>query len=382
MSSVGPNTDFADELARSQLAAIVASSDDAIIGKTLDGIITSWNRGAERMYGYTAQEAIGRSISMLLPADEQNEMPGILQRLQAGDRINHYQTKRRRKDGTILDISLSVSPIRDPEGRIVGAAAIGRDITELKRSEEALNRALADLRERTNELARSNAELQRFAQIASHDLQEPARTVMNFCDLLERRYQGQLDEKAREWIGFAVAGARRMQGLIAELHDYARLQSRAKPFELTDCEAVLEAAIANLHSSIEETHAEVTHDPLPTLMADASQLVQLFQNLIGNGIKFHGEQPPRIHVSGQREGDEWVFAVRDNGIGIDTRHHDHIFLLFRRLHQEQEYPGTGLGLAICKRVVEQHRGRIWVESEHGAGSVFYFALPVQTEARL
>ena len=365
---------------RSYLAAIVESSDDAIIGKSLDGTITSWNRGAERIYGYAATEMIGRSIAVLTAPDQSEEIAGILMRIKEGERVEHYETKRRRKDGSIIDISLTVSPIKDENDRIVGASAIGRDISQAKRAKEALQGALQDLRHLTDELARSNSELQRFAYVTSHDLQEPARTVASFCELLEHRYRGELDEKAQEWIGYAVAGGQRMRALVAGLLEYSRLESHTKPFAPADCAGLLAEALANLHYSIDESLAEVTFDPLPVVTADATRLVQLFQNLIGNAIKYSGRTPPRVHISAERRDDDWVFSVRDNGIGIEPRHREQIFDMFQRVHAQNQYPGTGIGLAICKRVVEQHRGRIWVESEPGRGSVFYFSLPIQPGA--
>jgi len=365
---------------RSHLAAIVESSDDAIIGETLDGIVTSCNQGAERIYGYTAAEMIGKSVDLLVPPDREDEIPTILKRIRNGDRVEHYETKRRRRDGTVIDISLTVSPIKDKAGRIVGSSAIARDVTVAKRADEALG-MVDELRQRTDELARSNSELQRFAYVASHDLQEPVRTVATYCELLNDRYKAQLDEKAREWIGYAVAGARRMHGLIADLLEYSRLQSPTRPFAPTDCGSVVAEVIANLRISIDEMQAEVSHDPLPIVTADASQLAHLFQNLIANAIKFRGNQPPRVHVSAERHGDEWVFSVRDNGIGIEPRHCQQIFDVFKRLHPEGQYPGTGIGLSICKRVVEHHQGRVWVESEPGRGSVFYFSLPLRTGAQ-
>ena len=363
------------------LAAIVESSADAVIGKDLDGIVTSWNQGAERIYGYSARDILGRSIIRLAMPDRLDEIPKMLERLKAGEQIQSYETRRRRKDGAVVDISLSVSPIKDPEGRIVGASAIERDITLAKRAEQALQKAHEELRERTEQLARSNTELERFAYVASHDLQEPARTVASFCELLQRRCGELLDDKALEWIGFAVDGARRMQRLIADLLEYSRAQTRTRSFEPTDCAAVVDEALGNLRASIEEARAQVTQDALPSVTADAAQLVQVFQNLIGNAIKFHGVEPPRVHVSAERSAGEWIFSVRDNGVGIEPQHRDQIFEVFRRLHPQGKYPGTGIGLAICKRVVERHRGHIWVESTPGRGSVFYFSIPVQSEVQ-
>ena len=242
------------------------------------------------------------------------------------------------------------------------------DITERKQAEEALAR-------RTEELARSNTELEQFAYIASHDLQEPLRMVAGYVQLLARRYQGKLDSDADEFIAFAVDGATRMQALIDDLLDYSRVGTRAKKIEPTDCEAVLDGALSDLERAVEETGAVVTHDPLPRVMADEIQLGRVFQNLIGNAIKFRGDEPPRIHVSAEEQQNEWRFTVRDNGIGIEPRHHDRIFAVFSRLHGRSAYPGTGMGLAICKRIVERHGGRIWVESELGKSSTFYFTMP-------
>lgn len=237
-----------------------------------------------------------------------------------------------------------------------------------KRAEEALA-------QKAQELSRSNADLEYFAYIASHDLQEPLRMVSSYLQLLERRYKDQLDADAREFIAYAVGGASRMQALINALLSYSRVGTRGKPFEPTDCSMVLERALTNLKVAIEENDAVVTHDPLPTVMADEVQLAQVFQNLIGNAIKFRGERPPQVHIGAQRGKGEWVFSVRDNGIGIDPQHFERIFMIFQRLHSQDEYPGTGIGLAICKRIVERHGGRIWVESQPGQGSTFYFTIP-------
>jgi light-regulated signal transduction histidine kinase (bacteriophytochrome) len=244
------------------------------------------------------------------------------------------------------------------------------DITERKQGEEKIQMTLEDLE-------RSNKELEQFAYVASHDLQEPLRMVSSFTQMLGRRYKDKLDADAKDFIGFAVDGANRMQVLINDLLMYSRVGTRGKPFEPTDMNEVLGRAIANLRVAIEESHTIITNDELPTVRADAIQIVQLFQNLLSNSIKFRANNTPCVHVSFTERSDEWVFSVKDNGIGIAPAYHERIFVIFRRLQTKGEYPGTGIGLAICKKIVERHGGKIWVESELGKGSTFYFTIPKQ-----
>jgi len=252
--------------------------------------------------------------------------------------------------------------------------SVSREITERQRAEK-------ELKETLGELARSNAELEQFAYVASHDLQEPLRMVSSYVQLLARRYQGKLDEDADEFIGFAVDGANRMQGLINDLLTYSRVGTKGKPFETTDCNRVLSEALLNLSAATDESGAVITNDKLPTVMADKTQMVQLIQNLVANAIKFRNKDHPCIHVSSEQKNGTWVFSVSDNGIGIDSEYYDRIFAIFQRLHGKTEYPGTGIGLAVCKRIVERHGGRIWVDSQSGKGSRFYFTMPV-TESSL
>ncbi len=241
----------------------------------------------------------------------------------------------------------------------------------------ALQREQADeaLRRTAEDLRRSNLDLEQFAYVASHDLQEPLRLVTGYMQLLKQRYEGRLDATADEFIGFAVEGATRMSQLIKDLLAYSRVGTRGGRFRRTECGAVLEEVLAGLQLTIEEHHATVTHDPLPAIRGDTTQLGQLFQNLIGNAIKFNGKEPPRIHIGVRLVDEMWEFAVSDNGIGMDARHFERIFMMFQRLHSREQYPGTGIGLTICKRIVERHGGRIWVESRPGEGSTFRFTLP-------
>src|SRR6185437_1906876 len=246
-------------------------------------------------------------------------------------------------------------------------------------AEEERLKAMEKLKRTTMDLERSNTELQQFAYVASHDLTEPLRMVVSYLELLNSRAGEKLGAEDREFIGYASDGARRMQHLIQDLLAYARVDTRGRPLEPTDCERVMASVMANLKVAMAESQTVIEQDPLPTVEGDAVQLTQVFQNLIGNAIKFRGKAAPKIHVGARRQEGEWIFHVKDNGIGIDPRNFDRIFFLFQRLHTRQEYPGTGMGLAICKKIVERHGGRIWVESKPGEGTAFYFTIPAKNE---
>jgi light-regulated signal transduction histidine kinase (bacteriophytochrome) len=248
-----------------------------------------------------------------------------------------------------------------------------RENTERAAAEEAL-------REKTQALARSNADLEQFAYVASHDLQEPLRMVSSYMQLFERRYKGALDAQADKYIDYAVDGAKRMQALIAGLLEYSRVGRADEPSAPVDTAAALEQALTNLRSALEESQAVVTHDPLPRVLGVGAHITRVFQNLVGNGLKFRRpDLPPRIHVAARRRGPEALFTVSDNGIGIDPQYSDRVFVIFQRLHTRSEYPGTGIGLSVCKKVVERHGGRIWLESEPGVGTSFFFTLPAPEE---
>ena len=260
---------------------------------------------------------------------------------------------------------------------IVGLLA--RNLKKDRDRQTELARSNAELYDRTRkqaaELTRSNTELEQFAYVASHDLQEPLRMITGYLGLLAKRYKGKLDQDADDFIGFAADGAKRMKVLIGDLLTYSRVGTRGKEFALTDCGAVVAGTLRALQPAIEESAAKVTHDPLPTVMGDESQLLQLFQNLIGNAIKYRDNKPPVVQVSCKQEGGNWLFSVRDNGIGIDPKYAERIFVIFQRLHSGNQYAGTGIGLAVCKKIVERHGGKIWVESEPGKGAAFHFTIP-------
>ncbi len=473
------------------LSAIVESSDDAIISKNLDGVITSWNKSAQRLFGHTAEEAIGQTVAnLLIPEDRQDEEPDILARLRRGERVDHFETVRRRKDGSLIDISLTISPVRDAQGVIIGASKIARDITESKRIQAALAESEARFRQladtmpqivwtarpdgtvdyfnerwfqftgfsripsadiswedilhpddlpRTrdawsaavrsgqsygieyrfldrqenrwrwfvgravpvrdmggeivkwfgtstdideqkrvqDELRRANEDLEQFAFSASHDLQEPLRGIKIYSELLATRHADKLEGEALKFMRFLRHGAIRMETLLRDLLTYTQVTRFDQPVEVVDASESVKTALANLSSAITDTGAQITVGPLPSLPVNCTHLQQLFQNLVGNAIKYRSpERPPIVHVSAERQNEYWLFSVADNGIGIDPDYKENIFGLFKRLHNSNEYSGTGIGLAICQRIVDRYHGRIWVESEPERGSTFRFALPV------
>lgn len=332
--------------------------------------ITRFNHAFEHLTGYTASEVIGKELNMLFPEASRDESLNKIERTLSGEHWESVEIQILRKDGDVRIALWNSANIYAEDGRtLLATIAQGQDITERKQAEAKLKQSIAELK-------RSNAELEQFAYVASHDLQEPLRMVSSYTQLLARRYRGKLDADADDFIAYAVDGSNRMQMLINDLLAYSRVSTRGKPFEPTDCEAILSQIRVNLQAAIEESDAVITHDPLPTVVADASQLAQLLQNLIGNAVKFRSEEPLHVHVSAEQKGNEWVFSVRDNGIGIDPEYADRIFIVFQRLHNRDEYPGTGIGLAICKKIVERHGGRIWVESQPGKGSTFYFTIPI------
>jgi light-regulated signal transduction histidine kinase (bacteriophytochrome) len=327
--------------------------------------------------------AVDYLVKPLVPVILRAKVMGFVELFQKTDQVQRQAERLRQMERQDFERRLAEQALRQAEERYREVerlnAELERRVVERTAALEAANRELhreiAQRQRTAAELTRSNRELEQFAYVASHDLKEPLRKVRVFLQLLERRCRGRLDDQAEEFIAHAVASAARMQQLVNDLLAFARVGSRGKPFEPTDCRAILARAVANLDAAVRESGAEVSHGPLPTVPADARQLEQLFQNLLGNAIKFRGTRPPVVRVEARRQGDEWLFAVRDNGIGIEPQYAQRIFVIFERLHGAAEYPGTGIGLAICNKIVERHGGRIWVKSEPGRGATFYFTLP-------
>ncbi|MGB2639167.1 MAG: PAS domain S-box protein [Candidatus Acidiferrum sp.] len=350
---------------------LLEAAPDAMVVVNQRGAIVLLNVQAEKQFGYSRDELVGQKVKNIIPegfaerlvADALRSVEDALAQ-QIGTGI---ELTGRRKDRTEFPIELMLSPLESAEGILVTAAV--RDITKRKKAE-------ADLLSKVEELNRSNEELGQFAYIASHDLQEPLRMVASYTQLLSRRYKGKLDNDADEFIAFAVDGASRMQRLIKDLLAYSRVGTKGRDLLGISSEEALLDALINLRGAIEESGAQVTHDPLPTVLADEMQLVQLFQNLVGNAIKYQNPGVPRVHITAAKKtgGTKWTFSVKDNGLGIDPQYFERIFGMFQRLHKREEFAGTGIGLAICKKIVERHGGSISVESRPGHGSTFRFAL--------
>lgn len=395
--SVAALSDHASAVER--LTAIIELSPTAMIMIDSRGRVALMNREAELLFGYDRAELLGHAVEELVPAEFRAHHPALRDGFCAEPRPRRMGAGRDlfavRKDGSRFPVEIGLNPVRTDDGLFVLSAIV--DITERKRLETALLHANEELeqrvRERTAQLLRqaeelqrandalehSNMELQQFAYIASHDLQSPLRSISGFVQLLRSEYEGRLDAQADDWIRRTVQAIEQMHMLIRDVLAYSRIESRASPFLPVPLRRVFDDAVSQLETTIRELGAQVSCDELPTVAGDPPQLVQLLENLIGNALKYRGAEVPRVHVSAQHAPDHWVLAVRDNGIGIDPRHHERIFEIFRRLHDQQQYPGSGIGLAVCRRVVQRHGGRIWVESEPGHGSVFYFTIAERKE---
>ncbi|HEU5330488.1 MAG TPA: PAS domain S-box protein [Thermomicrobiales bacterium] len=367
------------EAAEAQFRGLLEAAPDGIVIVDHTGTIQLVNRMTELLFGYNRNELLGQPVELLIPEQLRDQhvthRTGYMARPATRPMGVGLELLGRCKDGREFPVEISLSPLHMGTDLLV--TAVIRDISRRRQAERELRDTAARLARQTTELARSNAELEQFAYVASHDLQEPLRMVASYTQLLARRYRGRLDDDADEFIGYAVDGATRMQQLIQDLLTYSRVGTRGLHVEPVNCTAVAERVVADLHAAITESAATVTIGPLPTLPGDRMQLGQLFQNLIANAIKYHGEAPPEVALAATREGQFWHFTVQDNGIGIAPEYAERIFVIFQRLHTQTEYSGTGIGLAICRKIVERHGGRIWVEPTPGPGATFHFTLPAE-----
>jgi PAS domain S-box-containing protein len=345
---------------------VLRDNVEAIVITDTQGNIEWANNTFSTLTGYARADVLEKNLGFLF-ANGQSVYETMRRKL---NEANHHEFEIliRRKDGSKFPAEATLSVVRSDADMITHHVLEFSDITDFLHAREELIR-------RTKELSRSNKELEQFAYVASHDLQEPLRMVASYTQLIAQRYRGKLDADADEFIHYAVDGATRMQAIINDLLALSRVSTRNTPFSKTDTKLALDKALATLRLVIGETGATIICDSLPTLNADGSQFTQLFQNLIGNAIKFRGSNPPRIEIGAEPRGGKWVFHVRDNGIGIAPEYFERIFLMFQRLHTQKEYPGTGIGLTICKKIVERHGGQMWIESEPGKGTTFYFTIP-------
>ena len=355
---------------RSHLASIVESSDDAIVSKTREGIIESWNRGAERIFGYTAEEAIGKPILLIVPQDRKYEEADILARICRGERIEHFETVRQRKDGSYVDVSVTISPILTAHGQVVGASKVARDISEQKRSNERMQLSLEKLvKERTLQLERANKELEGFTYSVSHDLRGPLRSIVSSCMILREDFGPQLPAEAQEELQKQAKAAKRMADLIDDLLKLSRLGRQ----ELTKSNLDLTGIAEEISSDIKSagSHCEISIAKGMRAYGDPPTIKLLLSNLIENACKFSNQVGP-VEI-GQEDS---TFFVKDRGIGFDQQYAEKLFLPFERLVLDRDYPGTGIGLANVKRIVERHGGKVWAESEGlGKGAIFHFSLP-------
>ena len=349
---------------------LLEAAPDAMVVVDQSGDIVLLNVQAERRFGYRRDELVGQKVTNIIPEGFAERLisdalrsteDAIAQQIGTG-----IELSGRRKDGSEFPIEIMLSPLESAEGILVTAAI--RDITTRKQAE-------AHLLQKVQELNRSNEELAQFAYVASHDLQEPLRMVSSYTELLAERYQGKLDDKADKYIHYTIDGAKRMQLLVKDLLAYSRVDTQGKTPVPIESELVVRNVLHGLKIAIEESKAEIACDPLPAVCADSVQLAQVFQNLIGNALKFRGERPPHIHIGAERSFGRWVFRVEDNGIGIDQQYAKLVFQMFQRLHERSRYDGSGIGLAIAKKIVERHGGRIWFVSQLGKGTKFYFTMP-------
>jgi PAS domain S-box-containing protein len=372
-----------------RMRLIVENSLDAFLAMDKNGRLIDWNKHAEMMFGYSREEALGKNVNELIAwSFRKNRAPIDFDQLLAeqGEKLldKRIGMMAIRREGKQFPVELGLFRVEDPKGDIY--CTFINDITERKeidRRRRALNRELeSKVQERTQDLQRSNEELQQFAKIASHDLQEPLRAVQGFANLLAERYQKQLDKNGAEFIDFILDGTMRMQKLIQSVLEHSSIQTTDQEVPITNTNSALREVLVNLNTSILENDAEIVFDDkLPPIRMNRTHVIQLFQNIISNALKYRGETPPRIEIAAELNVNEWLFSIRDNGIGVEQRFAEKIFDMFARLHGRGQYAGTGMGLAICKKIVTANGGRIWMESEPGHGSIFFFTLPDVTKTK-
>lgn len=360
-----------------RISALFEAATEGIIISDMDGKIVMVNKKAEKLFGYSRKELIGQQIEVLIPErfktrhqHHRRQYYDHPEPRPMGQGLNLHALP---KDGQKFPVEISLNYFETDEGKFVISYIV--DISQRKIAENKLIKAHKELKQKAIELKQSNEELEQFAYVASHDLQEPLRMVASYTQLLARRYKDKLDEDANDFINYAVDGAERMQQLLNDLLQFSRVGTRAKPFKKIETKQAIADALQNLERLIEENEAKITiASELPTLSVDKLQLTQLFQNLIHNAIKFKGEDRPKIRIGATEHKKSWEFSVSDNGMGIDPKYQDRIFVIFQRLHNREAYDGSGIGLAICKKIVERHGGKIWIDSTPGKGTTIYFTI--------
>lgn len=366
-------------------AAMIECSDDAIIGHSMNSTIASWNPAAERLYGYSPDEILGRSDSLLIPPGHADYFQRIFDRLKRGERVAHYEACKLAKDGRVIDVSVSASPTRDRRGQLLGFTTMSRDITDRKKTEATIHRLNAELEQRveqrTSELAEAVEELEAFSYSVAHDLRAPLRAIDGFSRILEEEYGTGLDDEGRRLISIVRGATTSMSGLIDDLLNFSRIGRQQVQASEIDMDDLVGAVVAELSLSYRDRDVSVSVGPLPPARGDRALVRQVLLNLVSNAVKF---TKPRAHaeiaVSGRVEGTDVVYQVVDNGVGFDKAYEEKLFQVFQRLHPT-EFEGTGVGLAIVQRIVHRHGGRVWADSEVGAGATFAFSLPAQEVVR-
>jgi len=363
----------------SLLESIINFSEDAIISKTLDGIVTSWNPGAEKIFGYNTAEMIGKHISVLIPADRMGEELEITTKIKNGDRIEHYETERIKKNGTIIYISLTVSPLKDAQGIIVGASKIARDITDRKQAEDNINKLNHSLEqkilERTAMLEAVNKELESFSYSVAHDLRAPLRIINGYAGILRSKYKDSLNADDDRITNVIISNTLRMGNLIDELLNLARIGKKELAREHTDMNDLLQIVIAE-QTELASRPVQFTIEPLLPVVCDSSLVRQVWTNFISNAIKYSANnEAPSVDIRSTRKDGSIIYSVKDNGVGFDMQYYHKLFGVFQRLHKQSEFEGIGVGLALIQRIITKHNGRVWAESEPGKGATFHFSLP-------